>query len=177
MYLFDLYDNIELDCNSIPDDWNDFKGFYRKAFDEYYLCNFRFISDNITNLSPNSATALNLLLFDLNQAITNSKNKLDILIDELNNVQLNCFDRVYYDDFIESFNNISAINQQIATFIKTNGEHIGVDANVGVELINISNQSGSFGKKTYKCDGVYIKQIKSGSEFIGTVTSLNGEIK
>jgi len=169
MYLFDLEG---LDCVSIPSDWSDYATTLRELNNAAMRCFGTYYTYSIesNSLSISTVNKLTVLRQELNEAINSHYDNMDILTDKLFDLNsTNCFDRIFYDNYIASFKTIYDIHQRMIILVETNGDGIGFNFNVGVELTKI--ESGSYENKPYKCNSVYIKQINSGSEFIGSVNS------
>ena len=174
MYLFDLDD---FKCDQLPNDWEDYAITIRALFDVNLKCIFGLVESKSGEFSQEVMDKLNQMLQDYKDAVDEAKANLNTLIEELyaNPSGSNCFDKTLYTNYIASYNIVKDLLQEINLWVTTGGDVIGYDLNVGVDTKIVYPTSGSTSTKVVKCNGVYMKQMDFGSEFIGSVTIMGGE--
>jgi len=173
MYLFDLED---FKCDQLPDDWEDYATTIRALFDYNLRCIGNLIKSKGEEYTKEFYDKLWTLFLEYKAAVDEAKESLFILIEELyaNPEGSNCFDKTLYTNYMASYAIVEDLLQEINLLLTTGGDVIGYDFNVGVDTTIVYPVSGSTSTKVTKCTGVYMKQMDFGSEFIGSVTIMEG---
>lgn len=169
MYLFDLEDSNNLNCNEVPSNWTIFSDRFETLYGAYIKCINTFLENNSESFNI-EGSELNNLWYDLINAYDAVIDELTILINALGSAPLNCLDKSLYANYMISFNAFKDISQKINILLTTDGGAIGIQPDISVESTTIFPTDGITKPKTTKCVGVYMKQMDNGSEFIGKVT-------
>lgn len=160
-------------CNTeTPIDWYSYEKEIQSLIEKNLSCLSRNIKTNIRFLPKEIIQEIKTLLNEYQDSIDDTLTNLQTLINTLaeNPNGSVCFDKCLFKDYITSYEKSKFILNKINLFFTTYGGEISSDLNVGVDLltINIDNTLQT-SNKLKKCNGVYMKQMDMGSEFIGSV--------
>lgn len=165
-------------CNTeTPIDWYSYEKEIQSLIEKNLSCLSRNIKTNIRFLPKEIIEKIKILLEEYQDSVDETITNLSLLISYLSENPFGsvCFDKCLFKNYIISYEKTKFILNKINLFFTTYGNEISSDLNVGVDLltINIDNTLQT-SNKLKKCDGVYMKQMDMGSEFIGSVTITQG---
>lgn len=169
--------NNTLNCNDIPENWDDFNSQIIKQIQVFIGSAIKCAYINFENYQFNNEIIIKQevidritsLLDDLNELRPTLVDSFTTLTTYLASAPLNCYDNTWYNNYMTNYNEFRDIIFEINLLIKTNGEFIGYDFNTEASTSVIYPSSGATSTKTTYCNGVYMKQMNLGSDFIGSV--------
>ena len=169
MYFFD---KEYFNCNAMPSDWEDYATTIRELINAYAK-GFAMWYESNNNSSLDCEDKI-VSLFDTwkNTLLDNTRTTLASLIAELTATSTDTcnFDSTKHTNYLNAYNKMVNTSNEITLLITSECMLIGVENNVGVDSINILPTNGVTKNKISTCNGVYMKQMNNGSEFIGKVT-------
>jgi len=158
---------MELNCNEIPSDWEDYVTRLRQLRQEYAMCFSGWYNQNIIPLvGTPCGDEIEILYDEWARTLPTVASAAIALIESLVS---GSFDYTTYTNYITLYNLMIEYSDTITFKINNNCEASVINNTSDVDTINITN-----GGVIEKCTGVYIKQINMGSEFIGTITVIAG---